>query len=152
MKGQSRKFETVLFIGLIIDQTLYRNSIGDREIPIRVNFSKTVTLPRVPPDQLSWIQDRCCPLRYIRVRCTRDSSLDPLRRRFFLDEERRWMRSGQSWTSFDSHGRREKSIFFISENAFCYQGLFIAHVELSGRQVTLNEFCWNRRVNFAGGV
>lgn len=42
---------------------------GDWEIPIRVNFSKTVTLPRVPSDQLSWIQNRCCPLRYIRVRC-----------------------------------------------------------------------------------
>jgi len=91
---------------------------GDREVPTSVNFSKTVTLPRVPPDQLSWTQDRCCPLRYIRVRCTEDSSPDLLRRRFFLDEERRWMRSGQSWTSFDSHARREKSIFFISENAF----------------------------------
>lgn len=40
--------------------------------PMRVCFWKTESLPRAQ-DQLSWIQDRCCSRRYIRVRCSGDS-------------------------------------------------------------------------------
>lgn len=53
-----------------------------------------------------------------------------------------------NWTSFDSHERREKSIFFIAKNAFCCRGRFIAHVELSGyiKRVPLKLSCesWAR--------
>lgn len=42
-----------------------------------------------------------------------------------------------------------KNRYFLSvKTRSVYQGRFIAHVELSGRQVTLNEFRWDCRVNF----
>lgn len=61
---------------------------------------------------------------YSRTLHRRSPSPNSLRRRFFLDA-RRWMHPDRSWTSFDSHGRREKSIFFIGENAFRCKGALL---------------------------
>lgn len=121
-----RKLETVLFIRLIIDETFDRNSIpGTGGLHTR-DFSKTVT-HAAPSRRISCHESRTDAVRsgtfaYV---ASEIRPRDPLRHVDFSSMKRRWMRRDRGRTSFDSHRRREKSIFFIGENAFRCKGALL---------------------------